>query len=334
MNILPFLDLAPALAPIRRGIEEAMQRVLDRGIFLRGPEVEAFEREWAAYCGQQYCVACASGTDALTLAALALDVREAEVQANTLPMTALGLVRGGARITVVDVGVDGRARDITRNLVPVLLYGRFPTRAEQQCRLFDAAHAHGWKPPAHATACWSFYPTKNLGALGDAGAVTTNDRDLADRLRALSGPDDRIRDARQVSSRMDELQAAVLRAKLGHLDEWNVARERVAAEYRASLPSAVRPVVGVGEGVVHLFAVLCPGRDALARSLTAHGIRTKVHFPEPLHRVESPWQMPEVALPGAEAWCESVISLPCYPGLSPENVARVCRQVREHYTGL
>ena len=297
MNNIPFIDLNPANTAVRKELEDAMRRVLNRGLFLRGPEVEAFEREWAEYCGQRYCVACASGTDALTLAALALKIQEAEVQATTLPLTALGLARGGAAITVVDVGADGRAHAVSPQLVPVLLYGRFPTRAEQDCHLFDAAHAHGWKPPAHATACWSFYPTKNLGALGDAGAVTTNDLVVAERLRMLSGPDDRIRDPRQISSRMDEIQAAVLRVKLAQLDRWNLARERIAEHYRAELPDAVRPVLCAGDGVVHLFAILCSDRDALSLHLRNSGVQTKIHFPEPLHRVESPWQQPAGTLP-------------------------------------
>jgi dTDP-4-amino-4,6-dideoxygalactose transaminase len=168
------VDLMPALTPIRPEINQAIARVLDRGIFLRGPEVAAFEKEWAAYCGQTYCVACASGSDALTLAAMALELREAEVQANSYHMTALGLARGGTRLSLVEIGADGRARQASPRLVPVLLYGRFPSAAESDCILFDAAHAHGWRPPA--TVCWSFYPTKNLGALGDAGGITTNEK--------------------------------------------------------------------------------------------------------------------------------------------------------------
>src|SRR5262249_34882785 len=157
----------------------------------------AFEEEWAAYCGQAHCVSCANGTNALTLAALGMGLKETDVPANTLALTAVGLHRGGARVVASEVGADGRLAEVSARAVPVLLYGRKPSSVELNARLFDAAQAHGWRPPAHATACWSFYPTKNLGALGDAGAVTTNDAGLAQQMRELCGRDDRFHDGRQ-----------------------------------------------------------------------------------------------------------------------------------------
>src|SRR6187551_2252764 len=131
----------------------------------------------------------------------------AEVQANTLPLTAVGLKRAGCSIDVQEINADGRLDEITPYSVPVLLYGRAPSPIERNAQLFDAAHAHGWKPPSDAIACWSFYPTKSLGALGDAGAATTNERHLADEMRDLSGRDDGFYQDRQITSRMDEMQA-------------------------------------------------------------------------------------------------------------------------------
>lgn len=328
---VPFVDLTLALASMRQKIEKAIGQVLDRGVFLRGPEIAAFEREWAEYCGQAYCVTCASGTDALTLAAMALEIREAEVQANTLPLTALGLARGGSRISLVDVGPDGRPLQASPRLVPVLLYGRFPNAAEHECILFDAAHAHGWHPPAHATTCWSFYPTKNLGALGDAGAVTTNDKLIVERLRALAGPDDRMRDLRQINSRMDELHAAVLRVKLRYLDECNKSRQKIAAQYQDELPETVRSVESAENGVHHLYVIRCPDRDALASHLGICGVHVKVHFPEPLHTLDTPWRKPLGSFPQAEKWCQEVLSLPCYPGLDHDTVSLVCRHIRTYF---
>ena len=214
------IDLQPALGAIRAEIDAAIAAVNDSAVFLRGLQTTAFEEEWAAYCGQKYCVTCNSGTDALTLAAAGLEMKRAKVQANTLSLTAIGLERGGAKVIVQDVDSSGRCRMPDNQTVPVLLYGRVPSKAETSSILFDAAHAHGWKPPPHATACWSFYPTKSLGALGDGGAVTTNDSQLAREMRALSGRDDQFHGERQITSRMDEIQAAILRVKLRHLDDW------------------------------------------------------------------------------------------------------------------
>src|SRR5262245_60950704 len=228
---VPFCDLTRANATLRADIDKAISRVIDGGWFLRGAETDAFEAEWAAYCGQVYCVSCNSGTDALTLAATAMGMPKAWVPANTLPLTAIGLARSGAKVVADEVGEDGHLLTIRSQSVPVLLYGRMPSESELDCKLFDAAHAHGWKPPSNATACWSFYPTKTLGAFGDAGAVTTNDPKLAATMRNLSGRDDQLRDARQITSRVDEIQAAILRVKLRHLDNWLDARRELAGLY-------------------------------------------------------------------------------------------------------
>jgi len=303
-------------------MDAAIARVLDSGWFLRGREVEAFETEWAAFCGQRFCVACASGTDALTLAAMAMGISEASVQSNTLPLTAIGLHRGGAVVNVVDVGEDGRLRPDAGDAVPVLLYGRLPSASETRHRLFDAAHAHGWRPPPHATACWSFYPTKTLGALGDAGAVTTNDPDVAAQIREMCGRDDRLRDKRQMTSRMDEVQAAVLGVKLRYLRSWIEERRAVAAQYRAILPPGIRPVAAP-EDLQHLFVAQVQQRDRMIAFLSANGVEAKVHFPDPLHRQRGPWTNPSKPLPVAEAWCGSILSLPCFPGLTQAEVKRV-----------
>jgi dTDP-4-amino-4,6-dideoxygalactose transaminase len=323
---IDFCDLRRALPPIISDIQRAANQVVERGWFLRGREVAAFEEEWAAYCGQTYCVTCNSGTDALSLAAMALGLAEAEVQANTLPLTAVGLQRGSAKVTVREIGEDGRLEQITPLSVPVLLYGRSPSAAEGEAKLFDAAHAHGWRPPKHATACWSFYPTKSLGAFGDAGAVTTNDADVAMQMRELSGLDDKLYSGRQLTSRMDELQAAVLRVKLRHLDEWISERRRIAAHYFENLPKTVVPV-GVEADLQHLFVVRCDHRDELASHLLRAGIGTKVHFPTPLQHLDAAWKDPTGAFPIADRWCDTVLSLPCYPGLTATEIDRICFEI-------
>jgi dTDP-4-amino-4,6-dideoxygalactose transaminase len=321
---IPFVDLRPALGPIRAEIDAAIAAVNDSTIYLRGPQTAAFEEEWAAYCGQKHCVTCNSGTDALTLAAAALEMAQAKVQANTLSLTAIGLERGGSKVLVADVDSSGRCCVADSQVVPVLLYGRVPSEAETSSVLFDAAHAHGWKPPSHATACWSFYPTKSLGALGDGGAVTTNDAQLAQAMRAISGQDDQFHSKRQITSRMDEVQAAVLRVKLRHLDEWIAQRRALGRRYRQRLPLSAAPVSVDERDLQHLFVVRVRHRASLIKHLTAMGIAVKIHFPIPLHRHNAGWHDPSLICPVAEQWCDSVLSLPCYPGLSFNDVEYVC----------
>ena len=329
---VPFCELKRALAPLRGEIEETLRRVLDRGWFLRGPETEAFENEWAAYCGQTYCVSCNSGTDALTLGTLALGLDQAELQANTIPLTAVGVHRAGARIIVRDVNASGRLIEVGPSSVPVLLYGRAPSTADLTAILFDAAHAHGWKPPTHAVACWSFYPTKSLGALGDAGAVTTNSAELAKKIRELAGPDDLLRDGRQITSRMDEIQAAILRIKLRHLDSWIEERRRIAAVYSEQLPNSIRTVGVSPDDLNYLFVVRVPNRSDLIRYLEDLGIQTKVHFPVPLHRQDAAWRDASACFPTADEWCDSVLSLPCYPGLRQDEIERTCAAITKWST--
>jgi dTDP-4-amino-4,6-dideoxygalactose transaminase len=264
------------------------------------------------------------------LAAIATGLKVARIPANTLPLTAIGLMRGGARILVEDIGHDGRLKKGGPDFVPVLLFGRMPNESEIASSLFDAAHAHGWQPPASAVACWSIYPTKSLGAFGDAGAVTTNDQNLAKTMRALMGADDRLHDGRQITSRMDEVQAAILRIKLRLLPEWLDQRRHIAGLYRRMLPESVVSVSTNEADLHHLYVIRTPRRDALKYYLEQQGVETKVHFPDPLHRQTAPWGRPDDSLPSAEAWCDSILTLPCYPGLKVEEVQRVC----ELTTGL
>jgi dTDP-4-amino-4,6-dideoxygalactose transaminase len=206
-------------------MKQAIAACIERSHYLRGPETKAFEEEWAAFCGQRYAVCCNSGTDALTLAAIALNLRTATIQSNTLPLTGIGLHRAGTEVRIADIDSNGNLDASIEDAVPVLMFGQLPASHQQTAKLYDAAHAHGWQPPTDAMAAWSFYPTKTLGALGDAGAVTTNDETLAETMRQLCGRDDKLLDSRQITSRIDEIQAAVLRVKLKYLNTWLVERK-------------------------------------------------------------------------------------------------------------
>ena len=321
MPEIPLNELSRSLDPIRHDIDAAIKRVVDSGWFLRGPETVAFEEEWAAYCGQSYAVACNSGTDALTIAALALGLRSVQVQANTLPLTALGLGRSDAAVRLADVGSDGRLLDPADDCVPVLLFGREPSPCETKARLFDAAHAHGWHPPAQASATWSFYPTKTLGALGDGGAVTTNDRDLAEEMRRLCSRDDAFRDPRQITSRLDEVQAAVLRVKLRHLDACLDQRREIAQHYDRRLAEA--GITIPGPSLNHLYVVRVQDRDNLANFLRERHVQTKVHWATPLNTLQGPWSRAGT-YQAAEQWCGEILSLPCFPGLRPDEIDYIC----------
>lgn len=318
-----FCDLSRSLAAIRRDVDAAITRVVSSGWFLRGPETTAFEEEWAERCGQAYSISCNSGTDALTLAALALNLKTATIPANTLPLTGIGLYRAGVALKIADVDDAGyMRRDGCHDAVPVLLFGRLPRSDECHDVLYDAAHAHGWKPTG--TAAFSFYPTKTLGALGDGGAVTTNDAHLAAEMRALSGRDDVLYDGRQLTSRMDEVQAAVLRVKLRHLDAWLDERQQIAAHYDRRLkPHGL--ILGQSS-LSHLYVIRTPQRDLLQAYLAAAGIATKVHWPSSLNMLSGPWTTAGT-YQGAKLWSETVLSLPCYPGLTCEDIEYICDHI-------
>lgn len=326
--MIPYLDLRRVNDPLRKEIQQAVDGCLRRSSYLRGPETEAFEAEWAAYCGQPHAVACNSGTDALTIAATALKLDRATIPANTLPLTGIGLSRAGARVALVEVGDDGWPVIATPEDVPVLLYGRLPKVRPPDGTLVDAAHAHGWHPPAGVHAAWSFYPTKSLGALGDAGAVTTHDAGLADVMRDLCGRDDVMRHERQITSRMDEVQAAVLRVKLRHLDEWLHQRAEIASWYQNRLQPL--GVTLAGPSLHHIFAIRVTNRNHLMKHLSAKGIETKIHWPLSLAEVAGPWHR-DGHFPGARRWAAEVLSLPMFPGLTSSEVTTICDAIE---TGL
>lgn len=327
---IPFCDLARAHAPIRADLDRAIARCIDRSWYLRGPEVEAFEEEWAAFCGQKYAISCNSGTDALTIAATALGMEHSRIPATTLPLTAIGLHRAGTGVHLVDVDDQGQMLRPDAASVPVLFFGRLPSADQPPARLVDAAHAHGWRPGPGTTAAWSFYPTKTLGGLGDGGGVTTDDEQLARTMRDLCGRDDKLRDRRQITSRMDEIQAALLRVKLQHLPEWLEMRAAIAAHYnRWLLPAGLTLE---GPSLHHLYVIRVGNRAGLQAALAAQGIETKVHWATPLHRQQGPWQA-EGSYANADRWSASILSLPCFPGLTSAEIDRVCEVVLEHQAG-
>lgn len=328
MNSIPFCDLSRANDPIRKELERAISGCISSSSYLRGPQTARFEEEWADFCGQKYAVCCNSGTDALSLAAIALEMKRAMIPANTLPLTGIGLHRGGTKVIISEINQDGWIENPKTEDVQVLLFGRLPEDGSLFSRLYDAAHAHGWQPPVSSVAAWSFYPTKTLGALGDAGAITTNDESLAKTLRELCGRDDLLHDRRQITSRIDEVQAAILRVKLKYLPEWLEMRKQIAETYTSRLKHL--KITLSGKSLYHLYVIRLKKRDKLMTFLADRNIGTKVHWSIPLNKQSGPWNS-KGNYPVAEEWCDSVLSLPCYPGLRQTEITYICDAIEEFF---
>ncbi len=354
---VPFNQLAPGIQAIRPELDAAIARVLDSGWVLMGPELQAFEREFAAYHGPDLsAVGVGSGTDALRIGLQALGVAPGDdvlVTANAGVPPVAALVAAGGRPVYCDVDpvthtldaseIDRKITPKTRAVMVVHLYGH----AADMTAICEAARRHGLKvledcAQAHGAhhqgrlvgtfgdaAAFSFYPTKNLGALGDAGALLSADPGVAERARLLRMYGWRTRYVSEVHStvsRLDDLQAAVLRVKLAHLNDWNARRQQLAAGYFATLPDWVGQPPR--EGVFHLFVIQTPGRDALRSYLAEHGVGTDVHYPMPVH-LQTPYAS-AVRLPRTEQLAKDVLSLPLYPELSDESVDYVAGLLRAH----
>ncbi|MFA5058938.1 MAG: DegT/DnrJ/EryC1/StrS family aminotransferase [Opitutaceae bacterium] len=344
-------------------IMAAIRRVLESGHYILGAEVEAFEREFAAYLGAAGVVTVASGTDALELALRAAGVRAGDqviTVANTATATVAAIELAGARAVFVDV--DARtltmdpaalarrlagARDpAIKAVVPVHLYGQpadLPAimeiaRQHGLTVIEDCAQAHGATSRGRRVgtfgdaAAFSFYPTKNLGAIGDGGAVATNDLRLAEQIRLLRQYGWRQRYVSEVpgkNSRLDELQAAILRVKLARLDADNSRRRALAGEYLRRLAPArleLPPPAAGGEPVWHQFVVRTPAREALRAHLAGAGIQTAVLYPVPIHR-QPAYRDDRLHLPVTERVCRELLCLPIYPALTAAEVDAICQQI-------
>ncbi len=361
-----FNDLSLEGSTSAAEIEAAVARVLASGWFILGPEVEAFEREIASAFDCGNAVGVANGTDAITLALMALGVGpgdEVVTTPLTAAFTALAVSRLGAKPVFADVepetltlsaeSVSRRITSKTRAILPVHLYGnaadiegmRALAKAHGLAVVEDACQAHGARHDGKSlgsigrAGTFSFYPTKNLGALGDGGMVVTRDEELAAKLKRLrnGGQSSRYRhDEIGFNSRLDEIQAAVLRVKLKSLESKNERRRELSRLYEKALEgSSVRPVA-VRDGCTsarHLFVIRSSNRDALAAHLKERGIETLIHFPIPTHlqrAYESLGQGPG-SCPNAEKACGEILSLPLYPTLSTANIDRVADAVRSFF---
>jgi dTDP-3-amino-3,4,6-trideoxy-alpha-D-glucose transaminase len=355
---VPFNALVPG--DDRRAVDAAIERVVQSGWFVLGPEVEAFEREFAAAIGTRQAIGVGTGTDAIALTLRALDIGPGD-EVITSPLSAaysaLAIMLAGARPVFADIDPERLTLDAaaaaaavsprTRAILPVHLYGQpadMPALEAVAARhnlaiVEDACQAHlatcGGRPVGSigVAGAFSFYPTKNLGALGDGGAVTTNDSQLADRIKRLRNGGQTSRYHHQeagANSRLDELQAAILRARLPLLKQWTARRRALGALYRRELAgtSVVVPPVCDDGHVYHLFPVLSARREDLQRQLRAAGIETLIHYPVPIPRQPALAPTAPAECPVAARVCDQVLSLPLYPALQNHEVMSVAASVR------
>lgn len=366
--MIPFVDLRAQFAQIRAEVLPRITELCEQGSFVGGAEVAAFEREFAAFCEVSHCVGVANGTDALWLTLKAMEIGpgdEVIVPVNTFIATAEAVSAVGARPVFVDhdpyyhldpKAVEAAVTERTRAIIAVHLYGQ-PANMDPVLAVArqhglkvieDAAQAHGSlykgrKAGSLAEAAtFSFYPSKNLGACGDAGAVVTDDAGLAERVRLLAQHGSKVKYLHLMpgfNSRLDAVQAAVLRVKLRRLEGWNEARARHAETYDrllAHLPVALPGRAPDRTHAFHLYVVRVPDRDRVAQRLEARGVQTGIHYPLPLHL------QPAYAgldpgprrFPRAEAWTPELLSLPLFPELTAEQIGAVCVALADALKGL
>ena len=364
-SILPFLDLEPVHAPLKEQLLADIADLIDTGRFIDGPQVEEFEEAFAGYCGTTRCVGTASGLDALRLALLAAGLEpgdEVIVPALTFVATLEAVTQAGgvpvvADISPLDLDLDPAAAAAavtgrTRFVLPVHLYGQvadMPRLRDLGLTVIeDACQAHGAERDGRRAgtlgkaAAFSFYPGKNLGAMGDAGALTTDDHELADTALSLRqhGQRQRYEHEREgYTARLDTIQAAILLRKLSLLDRCTAQRRHAAALYLAALDGVgdllLPPVAPGSNPAWHLFVVRTSAPDALGAFLNDRGIQTGRHYPHPVHLSPAYARLGHErgSFPVAESVAHHCLSLPLYPGIGEEDIAHVVRSVEEYFAG-
>tara|TARA_R110001583_G_scaffold21050_4_gene80196 strand:- start:4811 stop:5932 length:1122 start_codon:yes stop_codon:yes gene_type:complete len=372
--VIPFLDLKAINSQYRAELIDAATRVIDSGWYIQGSEVKAFEQEFATYCGTQHCIGVANGLDALTLTLRAWKALgkleegdEVIVPANTYIASILAITENRLVPVLVEpdeqtynlcpVKTAAAITDRTRAILAVHLYGQLASMPEIMALakthnlliLEDAAQAHGAAINGRKAGSWgdasgfSFYPGKNLGALGDAGAVTTNDEELANTIRALGnyGSHKKYQNLYQgVNSRLDEMQAALLRVKLKHLDPDTLRRQEVALSYAKAIKNAAlaQPIVAqstlesVQNHVFHLYVVRTTKRESLQQHLHESGVQTLIHYPIPSHKQQAYRSWNQQKYPLTESIHEQVLSLPISPVMNDAQVRQVIRACNEFAT--
>lgn len=349
------VDLSAQHRELRPRLDTAIAKVLESGQFVLGPEVTAFEAELADSCESQFAVGVSSGTDALLVSLMALGIGpgdEVVTTAFSFFATAGVIARLGATPVFADIEAEGynldpdlaqsKISDKSKAILPVNLYGKLADLVDTDIPIIeDSAQSIGTGGTRGIAACYSFFPTKNIGALGDAGAVVSNDEAFADKVRLLRTHGSRPKYFHKIvggNFRIDALQAAVLRVKLGQLEQWTEARRTNAALYRelfasSSIPAEVRLPKASEEHVYHQFTLAVPNRDRLADHLKKSGIGTQVYYPQPLH-LQACFESlgyRKGSLPNTEAAAESVLSIPIHAQLGQTDLEFVVEQIQSFY---
>jgi len=348
--------------PLENELMSCYKEVFESQWFIQGKKLEQFEREFADFCGTKYCVGVGNGLDALRLILQACDIGEGDeviVPANTFIATVLAISYEGATPVFVEPDpetllidpklIEEKITDKTKAIMVVHLYGRIAAMEEimqiankYDLKVFeDSAQAHGAELNGIKAGNWgdasafSFYPGKNLGALGDAGAITTNNKEIAEKARALGNYGSKIKykhEYKGINSRLDELQAAFLSVKLNKLDEWTQERQEIAKKYYAGIHNEKITLPKFTENnVYHIFPVFCDDRDALQAYLQEKGVYTLIHYPTAIHLQEAykELNMGEGSFPITEKICASELSIPLYPGMEQEEVEYVIECLNE-----
>ncbi len=362
--VIPFGDLKRHYFSIRKQVERAVRSVLESGWFILGERCKAFEDAFSTYCGCKFGVGVGSGTEALHLGLVACGVRpgdEVITVANTCVPTISAISSAGARPVFVDVHpqsynmdptqIKPKITSKTRAILPVHLYGQaadldpiLSIARERNLKIVeDCAQAHGTEYKGQKVGsfgdvgCFSFYPSKNLGAFGDGGMVVTSAPEIAENLKMLRNYGQSRRyhhDIKGYNSRLDEIQASILHTKLSYLDGWNSRRNEIAGFYREHVnhPDIIHPCeMGYGRHNFHLYVVRVPERDGLKIRLKEKGIGTEIHFPIPIHhqKAYSDLNIPGDSLPVTERFCGEILSLPNYPELNEEEIGYIAQTIQE-----
>lgn len=360
--MIPLGDLKRQHAEIKKEVEEAVQRVLDSGWFILGKETEEFEKEFAEYCGASFGVGVGNGTDAIFLALKSLDIGQGDeviTAANTAIPTVSAIVASGAKPVLIDCGedylidvnqIEGKITEKTKAIIPVHLYGQvcnmdriLEIAKERNVSVIeDCAQAHGAeykgeKVPISNIGCFSFYPSKNLGADGDGGMIVTNNEETAKKLKLIRnyGQEGTYSSIRQgYNSRLDEIQAAILGVKLKHLDKWNAKRRKLAEVYNSLLLDSNVLLSIIHEdrkSIFHLFVVRSQKRDELINFLKEKGISAKIHYPVPIHLQKGFKHLGYVEgdFPITEKFSKEILSLPMFPELTEGEVKKICETMKK-----
>lgn len=356
-------DLKRNYFKIYEEIDSVIKDVLEKGWFVLGKQGELFEKEFAGYCGRSYGIGVNSGTDALKLVLKAIGIKkddEVITVPNTAIPTAMAIVEAGAKPVFVDVGEDylidaSKIENVitpkTKVIMPVHLYGQACdmdaiSEVAKKNNLFvieDCAQAHGaeyrgMKVPIGDAGCFSFYPSKNLGAFGEGGMIVTNNKELSDKLKLLRNYGQSTKydaDILGSNSRLDEIQAAILRVKLKYLHEWNEQRRKIASKYNSNLKEIVKTPLEnpLAKHVYHLYVIRTEKRNFVLEELKKRGIGTGIHYPIPLHLQKAFKYLgyKKGDFPIAEKFSEEILSLPMFPELTGKEVEKICSIIKDLY---